>query len=730
MEDKIDELNDEDSKIVKEIMESHGFDKLKDTQKQAFSEGIMDRGNHLLVAETGNGKTLCAEARAKKHLDNNEKIAYLVPSTQLVRDKKESIEEWAGDDIEIASGGGKYHHGDIVVATFSSFYQAVLRGVGKARSFDIAILDDFHELYGDFIGPGLEKSIAAIKQYEIEIFAMSATIGNPEEISEWLDSRITISESKRSIPIREEVVRVTESSKKDTIVSFVSDIKDKSPILVFNYAKSWTESRAEELSDRGVFEGPDINANKKLEEIVDGTVPPSLESLARMIENGVAYHHSSLPREVREWIEDLYYEKDIKCLFATTTIAYGFDSPVQTVVVADMKRRGRWVGKWEYQQWIGRAARPGYGYDEGYAYTISNDPETVEEEYFEPRELEPITTHIDTPEQFRILILELIVMGWTTPSEIEEFVEETLYWNQMSSEGAWGRSFGSQNKRLKRKLRETADWLEDRGFIRENRTRAEFENTKMGEGAVEFIFESDVSPNLTQIYTFYKWLRQNGNITRVQTLGKVCDIFSLGLREDRANSEVESILRNEDLEINSGTVTAGVLHRYWAENYGIDQIEKKSNINGSYLKSSCYRISTTLKASERLIEASSINNPKWLDTYSYRIQRGIKTDEVPYVRNVRGLGRSRIRGLREYLYSSAEIMKNNEDGDSIWECMEGCLKECSKEELADYISDNVEGVGENIAFRLIEYHNDNHIPDVFRKYDSLGSGQTNINNFN
>lgn len=726
---EIDSLSSKEEEAVEGIMESHGFDQLKDTQEQAFSEGILRDKNHLLVAETGNGKTLCAETLTQRHLQENNKVAYLVPSRQLVRDKKNSIEEWADDDVEVSTGSGKYHHGDVVVATFSSFYQAVLRGVGQARSFDLAVLDDFHELYGDFIGPGLEKSIAAIKQYDIEVFAMSATIGNPEEIADWLDAELTVSDSERSIPIEEEAIRVTKSSKKDTIVSFIQDIKDKTPILVFNYAKSWTESRAKELSKRNVFEGPDIDGEEQLKEVVNGSVPPSLESLATMVENGVAYHHSSLPRPVREWIEDLYQDKKIKCLFATTTIAYGFDSPVQTVVVGDMKRRGQWVGKWEYQQWIGRAARPGYGYDVGYSYSVTNDPETVSDEFFEPRELESITTHIESPQQFRILVLELIVMGWQTPSEIEEFIEETLYWNQMSSEGAWGRSFGNQNNRLKRKLRETADWLEDRGYIRENRTRSEFESTKLGEGAVEFIFESNTSPTLTQVYTFYKWARYNDEMSRLQLLGKVCDVFSLGLREDRANSEVESMVRDEGLELNNGTITAGVIDRYWIQNYSVDQMERKSNINASYLKSSCYRISSTLKASERIIEATSVSTPKWLDTYSYRVQRGIKLDEVPYVRNVRGLGRSRIRSLREYLYSSASVMNDNDKGDSVWECMDNCLDRCSEEELRSYVSDNVEGLGDSISAGLVEYHKENHIPEVFRKNKGYSNGKTSLDDF-
>lgn len=723
-------VKDDDKERISDIMNAHGFSELKDTQVQAFENNIMEDGNHLLVAETGNGKTLCAEAITKKHVDKGNSVAYLVPSTQLVRDKKRSIEQWIDDDIEVATGSGKYHHGDVVVATFNSFYQAILRGVGQVRSFDMAILDDFHELYGSFIGPGLEKSIAASKQHDIEIFAMSATIGNPDEIADWLDADVTVSNQSRSIPIREHIVEPDYSSKKRSLVSFMSKNKEKGPFLVFNYAKSWAESRAESIADKDIFKGPDINAELKLSELVDGTLPDSLVSLSNMIENGVAYHHSSLPRSIREWIEDLYQNERIECICATTTIAYGFDAPVQSVVVADMKRRGQWVGKWEYQQWIGRSARPGYGYDEGHAYVFTNDPRTAEEEFFEPRSLEPIQTHIDSPQQFRKLILELITMGWVTPDELEEFIQNTLYWNQLSTNGAWGRSFGQKEQRLENKLRETADWLEYRNFIRENRTSREFESTEKGESAVEFVFSTSITPTLSQVHTFHSWLRQEDNLEKLRLLGKMCDVFDLGLREDSSSQQIENAIKEAGLPINGSTVTASVLHNEWILNQDVEQIEKNTGINATYLTSVAYRISDTLKSTEELIEISSQIVPKWFDTYHYRTQRGIRLDAVPFVRNVRGIGRSRVRALRAYLQSSSNITSEVESDDAMWVAVSKVIEKCEDDdEFIDAITDNVDGIGTSIAARLVDFYNKNEIANIFTKSVEQKDGKTTLGDF-
>ncbi|WP_435181510.1 DEAD/DEAH box helicase [Halorussus sp. AFM4] len=103
---------------------------------------MLDGGNHLLVAETGNGKTLCAEAVTKQTLDAGGRVAYLVPSHQLVGAKEDELNEWAEGEYDVRPGG--YRDADVAVATFDSFYQAMLRDTGDVRALDLVVLDDFH----------------------------------------------------------------------------------------------------------------------------------------------------------------------------------------------------------------------------------------------------------------------------------------------------------------------------------------------------------------------------------------------------------------------------------------------------------------------------------------------------------------------------------------------------------------------------------------------------------
>ncbi|WP_324663926.1 DEAD/DEAH box helicase [Haloarcula sediminis] len=726
----IPDLPPEDAEIVDEIMSAHDYDSLKKTQQLAFEDGILAPGNHLLVAETGNGKTLCAEAVTKKQLDQGGRVAYLVPSRQLVRDKRESMQEWGSDEYRIYSGPSAYQSGDVIVATFDSFYRAILQDKGSARNLDLVVLDDFHEIYGGFRGPGIEKAIAAAMYEGIEIFSMSATLGNPQELADWMDADLTVSPEGREIEIKEEVVGVGPQEKKDALTNFIRSEQDKAPFLVFNYAKSWTESRAEEVAKTRIFaDASDRNFMEEMERKSQGEITSTLEDLARMMDGGVAFHHSDLPQDVKEWIVDLYEEGEIKCLFATTTIAYGFDAPVQSVIVADIKRGPNFVGVYEYVQWIGRAARPGYGYDEGYAFTLTDDPEETIERYFEPhRELEPVTTHIENDERFRWLLLELVTTGWDTPHEIEAFVKEMLYWQQMKQIGAWGREHSSKDERLNSRLRETADWLLDLDFITEKDTARQFQPTPLGEGTIEFAFNSFSNATLAGIRNFYDWLEDlgTGNLTRLNLVYQTTILADRKI-DRNCSDELEGLLQEHELPVDEYGITAGILRWYWIKNLDIREIEQRTGVDGAYISSDARRVADTLDATKYLIDASpEVHRPEWLDIMTFRIERGVRRDEVPLVENVRGLGRHRVRKLREYL-SRPDIAGVDEMPDgSLWEQLTAFYDGLDNPDFfVDTLSGNVSGVGKRTADRIEEFVRDGSVDDEYLETDDKGASTAN-----
>lgn len=710
------DVTPEDQALIAEVMQSHGYGHLKKTQAFAINNGILEDGNNLLVAETGNGKTLTAEIVTKKHLQQGNRVAYLVPSRQLVWAKKETIEDWADPDYSVFAGHGKYRNADVAVGTFESFYQAILRGIDGARSIDLIVLDDFHELYTQFRGDAIERTIAAALYEDIELYGISATLGNPQEIGEWMDADVLISPEDRQIPIRENVIDASTSSTKQAVVQTIEDNIEKGPFLVFCFAKSWTESRAAALAEADLFEGPSRNRDlrSELSEHINGMLTSTHREILSMLRSGVGYVHADLPGGIKKYILDLYEEGEIQALTTTTSLAYGFDSPVQTVVIADIKRHGEYVGVFEYVQWAGRAARPRFDYKEGYCHTLTDDPQETEQRYFLPhRELEDITTHVDDDEQFRWLVLELIANGWTSTDQIEEFIQETLYYHQMSMESGWGREPKPKAERLSERLRDTADWLIDNGFITESDTWSAFDTTRLGRGAVNFHYNSWTDTDLLNIKSFYSWIDNTSHdeINQLDYLYQTITNFDIKLSADEANGRLKPILRDYGYNVNKAGVTAGLIRWYWMRNYSTERIEQETEIDPTYIPGIARKLSDTVDATSHIVEAAPNGRiHDWHENLVFRIEKGVQEDAGPIVADIDGMGRDRIRNLRRYLQQMARQTLDIDPNVSLWTLLVRFKRHTdTNAQFETVLKDQVPTIGEVTANNISEFIDENDL---------------------
>lgn len=712
------DISAENKAILAELMDAHGYDGLKKTQAFAFENGILNEGNDLLIAETGNGKTLTAEGVVRKHLNKGNRVAYLVPSVQLVWAKKESLQEWAEDDYSVYSGHGKYRTADIAVGTFDSFYQAILQGAEGARSLDAIILDDFHELYSDFRGTAIELAISAALYEDIDIYGISATLGNPDELGKWMDADAHISPEERQIPIKEYAVDASTSSTKEKIIDVINQNPDKGPYLVFCFAKSWTESRAKGLAEADLFDGPSgRNLRKELSDRVDGMLTETHREILEMLRAGVAYIHADLPGSVKQYILELYEEGELQALTTTTSLAYGFDSPVQSVIVADITRRGEYVGVYEYVQWAGRAARPRFDYPCGHCFVLTDRPDETEEQFFEPhRELEDVKTHIDDEGEFRWLVLELIANGWSSTYELEEFIEHTLYYEQMNEESAWGQSPKPKDERLKERLEETTQWLVDEGFLNESDTWDAFNTTALGKGAVEFKFNSFVNASLISIKSFYNWAEEadHDDIRQLDYLHQVIANFDVQLAVSTVDGPLESVIRNHGYDLDEPGITAGVIRWYWMRNYSTEEIEEQAGIDPTYLPGLASKLSDTVKATKYVIEAApNARLPEWHESLVYRTDKGVCEDAVPVVSEINAMGRARIRFLRTYLEQMARQTLDISPDSDLWELLSEFREHCGNDDkFEDVLKEQVAMVGKVTARNISSFVADANVSET------------------
>ena len=91
---------------------------------------------------------------------------------------------------------------------------------------------------------------------------------------------------------------------------------------------------------------------------------PQYHQIVRLLERGIAFHHSGLLPLLKEIVELLFSRGYVKVLFCTETFAVGLNMPTRTVVFLDMKKPAETDGfrplrADEYIQMAGRAGRRG-----------------------------------------------------------------------------------------------------------------------------------------------------------------------------------------------------------------------------------------------------------------------------------------------------------------------------------------------------------------------------------
>lgn len=91
---------------------------------------------------------------------------------------------------------------------------------------------------------------------------------------------------------------------------------------------------------------------------------PEYETLVKLLERGVAFHHSGMLPILREMVEIMFTKGYVQMLFATETFALGLNMPTKTVIFSQLSKydgqQTRYLLGHEYTQQAGRAGRRGF----------------------------------------------------------------------------------------------------------------------------------------------------------------------------------------------------------------------------------------------------------------------------------------------------------------------------------------------------------------------------------
>ena len=161
------------------------------------------------------------------------------------------------------------------------------------------------------------------------------------------------------------------------------------------------------------------------------------EKLGRVINRGVAFHHSGLINKQKDIIEEGFKNKEIKIVCATPTLAAGLSLPAYRVILKSLKRySGKWGMDWipvlEYKQMAGRAGRPEYE-NIGDAISIAKtEPEKDEiHERFVLGKPEEIYSKLAVEPVLRTYLLSLIASGIIRDEQsMKDFFSKTFWAHQ------------------------------------------------------------------------------------------------------------------------------------------------------------------------------------------------------------------------------------------------------------------------------------------------------------
>jgi len=167
---------------------------LDEFQDQAIS-ALASGKSVVICAPTGSGKTLIGEYAIYRALSHGKRVFYTTPlkalSNQKFRDFQEQFGENDSQKIGLLTGDTIINpDASVVIMTTEIFrnmlYETPIGQLGTSlKDVEAVVLDECHYISNRFRGTVWEESIIYCPP-QIQLVALSATIGNPQELTDWI----------------------------------------------------------------------------------------------------------------------------------------------------------------------------------------------------------------------------------------------------------------------------------------------------------------------------------------------------------------------------------------------------------------------------------------------------------------------------------------------------------------------------------------------------------------
>ncbi len=449
---------------LKKVVLNWGFEFLTDIQKISLAQGAANGQSLLVSAPTSSGKTLVGEIALLVALKNSHKCLYLVSHKALADQKYNDFEERFGitginNLATVGLSTGDRQEGDeqpqLLVATYEKALAMALSGQIDFKQLAV-IADELQIIGEDGRGPNIEALCSIIRQHNINQFiALTATVGNPRELADWLGCSLA-SSITRDIELYQEIwygneihrIRFGDETG-ETVKNLTGTVQptdilqitkklasdNKGPVLVFTESRREALTYAEGYSQTETQNIHGIELAEQLELFSEPT--EASEQLLGNARKGVAFHSADLTAQERQVIENGILSSRIQVCFATSTLAAGVNFPFKTVVFPKLTydwgdRAGSRISKSDYRNMSGRAGRLGY-HENGYAVLLPKNPIELRHanEVVLP-ENENIDSKLVNISMRRTILMLVSSRIIDSEKKVRNFFENTYFWHQIS----------------------------------------------------------------------------------------------------------------------------------------------------------------------------------------------------------------------------------------------------------------------------------------------------------
>jgi superfamily II RNA helicase len=389
---------------------------LDDFQRQAVDALDADR-SVVVCAPTGSGKTLIGEYAIYRAIAHGKRVFYTTPLKALSNQKLRDFREQFGyENVGLLTGDLSINRDAPVVVMTTEIFRNMLYGtrIGETGTtllqVEAVVLDECHYMNDRQRGTVWEESIIYCPP-EIQLLALSATVENSGQLTDWLQkvhgpTELIYSDfrpvplqfhyctGKRLVPLLDSAQRAINPQLKKqrapqrqpgqrgggrVSLPFVMgqlQERDMLPAIYFIFSRRGCDTSVDEVSHLSLVTDDEARELKlRIDTFLAHNPDAGRAGQVGPLYRGIAAHHAGILPLWKGLVEELFQAGLIKVVFATETLAAGINMPARTTVIASLSKRTdsghRLLTSSEFLQMAGRAGRRGMD-EQGHVVTVES----------------------------------------------------------------------------------------------------------------------------------------------------------------------------------------------------------------------------------------------------------------------------------------------------------------------------------------------------------------------